>query len=102
MSTITAPDVETPPGRTARLKLGVAGIVTTVFVLGTAAMAGATPAPAAFDPGAEASTVFTDNWSLALDLVKVMAPIAIGAGLVLLAIRKVVGSLSKGRAPTRI
>lgn len=77
--------------------VGASVAVTAVVAGATAAFAAVSPT---YDPGAEATSVANANWPMLLDMVKDLAPIAIGAGLVLLAIRKVVGSIRRGKAPT--
>lgn len=84
--------------KNAYLKAAAATTVTALAVLGYAGVAGA---QTVFDPGGEATGTFDANWAKVLDLVKDIAPYAIGGGLVLLGIRKVAGSLSRGR-PTRV
>jgi hypothetical protein len=85
-----------------RLKVAAAGLMTTFMVVATAAMAGAQTTAPSFDPASEATSVFSDNWTLVLNMVKALAPIAIGAGLVVLAINKIVKSLRKGKAPSTV
>lgn len=80
-----------------KIGAGLALVAVTIYV--TAGMAAATATT--FAPATEAKAAFDGNWSSLLDVVKGMAPYVIGAGLTLWAIRKVVGSLSRAKAPTR-
>jgi len=75
------------------------GLFTTVaLVIGYAAAASAAAPPPT--PASEAKAVFDSNWQQVIDLLKTMAPVVIGAGLLLLAIRKVVGAVKRGKAPS--
>ena len=79
-------------------KAYVAASVALLGLMGFVGVAGAqavTP-----DAGEEASGLFGTAWPQVLDLVKTMAPLVIGAGLTLLAIRKVVGAVKRGKAPS--
>jgi len=55
---------------------------------------------AAPTPYQEGKTVFDSGWPKVLDLIKSFAPVVIIAALTLLAIRKVVGSVKRGKAPS--
>jgi len=67
------------------------------LVLSASAAFAATVQPS---PSSEAKSVFNEAWPQVLDLLKVMAPVVIVAGLTLLAIRKVVGAVKRGKAPS--
>jgi hypothetical protein len=79
-------------------KAYVAASVALLGLMGFMGVAGAQTVPAT--PAEEASDLFGASWPQVLDLVKTMAPIIIGAGLVLLAVRKVTGALKRGKAPS--
>lgn len=81
-----------------RLGVVMATVAIAVFGGATAAMA-TTPT---FDPAGDATDLFNSNWTTLIDIVKDMAPLVIGAGLVLTVIHKVVSSFSRGKAPRRI
>jgi hypothetical protein len=71
-----------------------AGVFVIAMVVTTASAFATTPTPSS-----EANSLFDSNWSQVTDLIKGMAPKIILAGLTLLAIRKVVSSISRARAP---
>lgn len=80
-------------------RIGVVLAIVTIAVFGGASAAMATPT---FDPSTEATGLFNTNWTVLIDVVKDMAPLVIGAGLVLTVINKVVGAFRKGKAPSRV
>jgi len=66
-------------------------------VYGYTAIAAAAVTPTPYEEG---KAVFDGGWPKVLELIKNFAPIVIVASLTLLAIRKVVGSVKRGKAPS--
>jgi hypothetical protein len=74
----------------------VTAFVTAIYGF-TAIAAAAATTPTPYEEG---KAVFDGGWPKVLELIKNFAPIVIVASLTLLAIRKVVGSVKRGKAPS--